>query len=109
MKKLFLLLVLFTMPAFAQYTTMYTAKGTVTTAWTAFTKGGNTRIVSFQVSNDNAYSSTDSLYVAFSSDTTYERREVLAPGETSLYTPVSLTTFRLRAGSGTVAYRIRYH
>lgn len=107
--KWMIVLLLFASTAYGQLSVQYVRDTTISTSWVVTQKATNQRITQFEVINDNAFSSTDTLYVAFNADTTAARVFKVLPGESAFYPSVTLSTLRLKAGSGTVKIRLRYY
>ena len=111
MKKLLLvLLVFFTYGASAQIQNMYTKSGRATSDWTTIQKSNYQRIFQFEIANDTT-AGTDSLYVAFDTDTTVARRFYLLANESMWFDDLSVQKVMIRSSSGDneIPYRIRYH
>ena len=104
-----LILVMLALPASAQWNDQYTASDTATTSWTTIEKDPYQRIFAFEVANDNPYSSTNVLYVAFDYDTSATRRFVVKSGEILYYDRITVNRILIRADTGTVLYRARYY
>ncbi len=108
-KMLVCLLFVFALSAEAQIQKMYIFDGDVTTAWTTISKSSYAKIVQFDISNDDASNSTDTLWVAFNADTTRAYRWPMLTGETTFFESVYLDAVRVRMSAGTAHVRIRYH
>ena len=73
--------------ASAQLQDMYAKEGRATSSWTTINKSSYERIFYFEVSNDTSVSVTsDSLFVAFDTDTSGTRRFPLLGGEVITFT-----------------------
>ena len=110
MKKLIVLaLFLFTYGASAQIQNMYSKSGDATSSWTTIQKSSYQSIFAFEISNDTT-AGTDSLFVAFETDTSVARRWHLLWGETMWFDNISVTKVMIRAsGANDIPYRLRYH
>jgi hypothetical protein len=111
MKKLLVLaLFLFTYGASAQVQNMYSKSGDASSSWTTIQKSNYQNIFSFEIANDST-SGTDSLFVAFETDTSVARRFYLLYEETMYFSNLSVSQIMIRSSSGdnAIPYRLRYH
>ena len=93
----------------SQIVYMYSSDTTAGTTWKKYAKPNARKIYQFEVSNDSS-SGTSQLYIALSStDTSANRRFWLDWGETIFFESVNVDTVAIRASTGSIPYRIRYH
>lgn len=111
MKKLILaVFILWAGVATAQVQNMYSKSGDASSSWTTIQKSNYQNIFEFEIANDST-SGTDSLFIAFETDTSVTRRFYLLYEETWYKDNLSVTKIMIRSSSGSndIPYRLRYH
>ena len=103
------LLLFFACGASAQVQDMYSKSGKCAVGWVTLQKSNYQRIFRAEILNDST-SGTDSLFIAFDSDTTVARRFYLLYGESIWLEDLSVQKIMLRSSTtDSIPYRARYH